>query len=162
MKNGTGKNGQVQGYSIGGKTGTSEDGVNTGKYVASFVGVATIDNPELVILVTLYNPTGEGGHGGGGTAGPVVAQVLGEVLPYIEFKKDKETEEDLKEEVMVPNLVNKTISEAKKELKEIQLELEIETELEEYNSEAIITEQIPKPGIKIKQGGKIICEILLN
>ena len=62
---GTGKNAQVQGYRIGGKTGTSEDGVNTGKYVASFIGVAPVENPELAILVTLYNPTGEGGHGGG-------------------------------------------------------------------------------------------------
>lgn len=62
---GTGKNAQVKGYSIGGKTGTSEDGVNTGKYVTSFVGVAPIENPQVVILITLYNPTGEGGHQGG-------------------------------------------------------------------------------------------------
>ncbi len=62
---GTGKNAQVKGYSIGGKTGTSEDGVNTGKYVTSFCGVASISDPELVILITLYNPTGEGGHQGG-------------------------------------------------------------------------------------------------
>ena len=62
---GTGKNSKVAGYRIGGKTGTSEDGVNTGKYVASFCGIAPIDNPEVVMLITLYNPTGEGGHGGG-------------------------------------------------------------------------------------------------
>lgn len=62
---GTGKNAKVKGYSIGGKTGTSEDGVNTGKYVTSFVGVAPTENPQLVILITLYNPTGEGGHQGG-------------------------------------------------------------------------------------------------
>lgn len=62
---GTGKNAQVQGYSIGGKTGTSEDGVNTGKYVTSFIGVASISDPEIAILITLYNPTGEGGHQGG-------------------------------------------------------------------------------------------------
>ncbi len=62
---GTGKNAQVQGYSIGGKTGTSEDGVNTGKYVTSFIGVASISDPEVAILITLYNPTGEGGHQGG-------------------------------------------------------------------------------------------------
>lgn len=62
---GTGKNAQVAGYSIGGKTGTSEDGVNTGKYVTSFIGVAPIEDPELVVLITLYNPTGEGGHQGG-------------------------------------------------------------------------------------------------
>lgn len=59
---GTGKNAQVKGYRIGGKTGTSEDGVNTGKYVTSFVGIAPISDPQIVMLVTLYNPTGEGGH----------------------------------------------------------------------------------------------------
>ena len=62
---GTGKNAQVKGYSIGGKTGTSEDGVNTNKYVTSFIGTASISDPEVVILITLYNPTGEGGHQGG-------------------------------------------------------------------------------------------------
>jgi len=64
---GTGKNAQVQGYSIGGKTGTSEDGVNTGKYVTSFVGVANTDDPEIAIIIILYNPTGEGGHHTGKT-----------------------------------------------------------------------------------------------
>ena len=59
---GTGKNAQVSGYNVGGKTGTSEDGVNTNKYVTSFIGVAPVTNPKLTILVTLYNPTGEGGH----------------------------------------------------------------------------------------------------
>ncbi len=62
---GTGKNARVEGYNIGGKTGTSEDGVNTGKYVTSFIGVAPTDDPQIAILVTLYNPTGEGGHQGG-------------------------------------------------------------------------------------------------
>jgi stage V sporulation protein D (sporulation-specific penicillin-binding protein) len=62
VSEGTGKNAKVVGYRIGGKTGTSEDGVNTGKYVTSFIGVANIDDPQIAILITLYNPTGEGGH----------------------------------------------------------------------------------------------------
>ena len=62
VSEGTGKNAKVAGYRIGGKTGTSEDGVNTNKYVTSFCGVAPIDNSQVVVLVTLYNPTGEGGH----------------------------------------------------------------------------------------------------
>ncbi len=62
---GTGKNAKVAGFRVGGKTGTSEDGVNTNKYVTSFVGVAPISDPKVTILVTLYNPTGEGGHQGG-------------------------------------------------------------------------------------------------
>ena len=65
VSEGTGKNAKVAGYRIGGKTGTSEDGVNTNKYVTSFCGVTPIDNPQVVVLVTLYNPTGEGGHQGG-------------------------------------------------------------------------------------------------
>ena len=65
VSEGTGKNAKVAGYRIGGKTGTSEDGVNTNKYVTSFIGVAPIENPQVVLLVTLYNPTGEGGHQGG-------------------------------------------------------------------------------------------------
>ena len=65
VSEGTGKNAKVAGYRIGGKTGTSEDGVNTNKYVTSFIGVAPIDDPQVVLLITLYNPTGEGGHQGG-------------------------------------------------------------------------------------------------
>lgn len=65
VNEGTGKNAQVNGYNVGGKTGTSEDGVNTGKRIASFVGVADITDPEVAIIVILYNPTGEGGHQGG-------------------------------------------------------------------------------------------------
>ena len=80
---GTGKNAQVEGFSVGGKTGTSEDGVNTGKYVTSFMGVAPIEDPEVTILITLYNPTGEGGHQGGSVAAPIASEILGEVLPYL-------------------------------------------------------------------------------
>ena len=89
VSEGTGKNARVKGYTIGGKTGTSEDGVNTGKYVTSFVGIADINNPEVAIIIVLYNPTGEGGHQGGGVAAPIAQQVLGEVLPYLEIKKQE-------------------------------------------------------------------------
>lgn len=65
VSEGTGKKAQVKGYYVGGKTGTSEDGVNTNRYVTSFVGVADINNPEVVIIIILYNPIGEGGHQGG-------------------------------------------------------------------------------------------------
>jgi len=83
VSEGTGKNAQVAGYNVGGKTGTSEDGVNTGKYVTSFCGVAETDDPEIVLLITLYNPTGEGGHQGGGVAAPLAGQILSEILPYL-------------------------------------------------------------------------------
>ena len=155
---GTGKNAQVKGYSIGGKTGTSEDGVNTGKYVTSFVGVAPISNPKLVILITLYNPTGEGGHQGGGVAAPIASQVLGEVLPYLEVKKDNETEEDVKNKVAVPNLEGMTIGEAKKVLKDLNLNLEYNEENTENEEERKITEQVPVSGVEVLEESSIIVK----
>ena len=155
---GTGKNAQVKGYSIGGKTGTSEDGVNTGKYVTSFVGVAPISDPKLVILITLYNPTGEGGHQGGGVAAPIASQVLGEVLPYLEVKKDNEKEEEAKNKVAVPNLEGMTIGEAKKVLKDLNLNLEYNEENTENEEERIITEQVPVSGVEVLEESSIIVK----
>lgn len=86
---GTGKNARVQGYNVGGKTGTSEDGVNTGKYVTSFIGVAPTDDPQMCILVTLYNPTGLSGHQGGTVAAPVAGKILTEVMEYLEIEKSE-------------------------------------------------------------------------
>lgn len=93
VSEGTGKNAKVLGYNVGGKTGTSEDGVNTGKYVTSFIGVAPTDNPQMTILVTLYNPTGEGGHQGGGVAAPVAGKILNEVIGYLGIEPTEEVEE---------------------------------------------------------------------
>ena len=90
VSEGTGKNARVQGYNVGGKTGTSEDGVHTGKYITSFIGVAPTDNPMVCILVVLYNPTGEAGHQGGTIAAPVAGKVLNEVLNYLEIEKTEE------------------------------------------------------------------------
>ena len=154
---GTGKNAQVKGYSIGGKTGTSEDGVDTGKYVTSFVGVAPVSDPEVVVLITLYNPTGEGGHQGGGVAAPIGSQVLGEVLPYLEIKKDNISEEDVRKTVEVPNVVGLTISEAKKVLKEVNLEINYD-ETGENNSDKIITKQTPISGVEIYEGTRVAVE----
>ena len=89
VSEGTGKKAQVKGYSVGGKTGTSEDGVNTGKYVTSFVGVADISDPEVVIIILLYNPTGEGGHQGGGIAAPIASQVLRRSFTIFRSKKTR-------------------------------------------------------------------------
>jgi len=148
---GTGKNAQVEGYSIGGKTGTSEDGVNTGKYVTSFVGVADIKDPEVVILILLYNPTGEGGHQGGAIAAPIASQVLGEVLPYLEIQK-QQNEEEIKQIIEMPNVTGFNSTEAKKILEELGLEVEINGEVMDG---AIVTEQLPKKGIQVNSGSKV-------
>ena len=144
---GTGKNARVEGYNVGGKTGTSEDGVNTGKRIASFVGVADITNPEVVIVVILYNPTGEGGHQGGGVAAPVAGEILGEVLPYLEITKKTE---EVDEKISMPNVTGLTFKEAKNILKESGIETDSQLE-----DESTITDQLPKTGIEITTGTKV-------
>ena len=158
VADGTGRNSQVKGYRIGGKTGTSEDGVNTGKYVTSFIGVAPISDPSVAILITLYNPTGEGGHQGGGVAAPIGSQIFGEVLPYLEIIKDGEQDEQVIE-IEVPNVEGKTLKEAESILKESNLNLIINNEEEGMDKETIIVkEQTPKAGIKVKEGSSVYID----
>ncbi len=160
VADGTGRNSQVKGYRIGGKTGTSEDGVNTGKYVTSFIGVAPISDPSVAVLITLYNPTGEGGHQGGGVAAPIGSQIFGEVLPYLEVVKDNEEVEQIKNDVQVPNIEGKSIKEAESILKENNLKLVINNEQEGIDKEnTIIKEQTPKEGVKVKEEANIYVEL---
>ena len=159
VSEGTGKNAKVAGYRIGGKTGTSEDGVNTNKYVTSFLGVAPIENPQIVLLVTLYNPTGEGGHQGGGVAAPVGGKIFSEVLPYLEVSQGNSDEVEVKEEVDTPDLIGKSLKEAKELLKESGLEMQVQNEVEDLDYEnTIVKNQTPKAGIKINKGNKVYVE----
>lgn len=159
VSEGTGKNAKVAGYRIGGKTGTSEDGVNTGKYVTSFIGVAPIDNPQLVMLITLYNPTGEGGHQGGGVAAPLAGQIFREILPYMEINQGNADEVEQTEQLSTPDILGKSISEAEKILKENNLEMVIENNQDEQSEidkeNTFITEQTPNAGIVINKGSKV-------
>ncbi len=145
----------VVGYRIGGKTGTSEDGVNTGKYVTSFIGVAPISDPQVAILITLYNPTGEGGHQGGGVAAPIASQVLGEILPVLGITKDAGTDEEVKQSVVVPEVRNTTVKEAIEKLKEAGLDYNLNCDENINQEEVVIVEQLPKPGLSINTGTKV-------
>ena len=156
VSEGTGKNAKVAGYRIGGKTGTSEDGVNTNKYVTSFLGVAPIENPQVVVLVTLYNPTGEGGHQGGGVAAPVGGQVFSEILPYLEVAQGNQDEVETVEQIQVPNVQGLSIKDAEKVVKELGLDLNIENDSEDIDKEnTVVTEQTPKEGITVNKGSKV-------
>jgi len=85
VANGTGKNASIEGYRIGGKTGTAQKvgpgGYMPGKYIASFIGFAPADNPQIVFLVAIDEP--EGIYYGGQIAAPVFKNVMQDVLPYI-------------------------------------------------------------------------------
>ena len=83
---------QVQGYTIGGKTGTSEPDPNHKEngYVSSFLAIAPVENTKLVVLLTLYAPQTTNYYGGK-IAAPVVSQILSEVLPYMNIPSNETT-----------------------------------------------------------------------
>ena len=83
VSEGTGKNGYVEGFSVGGKTATSQTlPRGSGKYIASFIGFAPAEDPQVIALVIIHNPKGV--YYGGTIAAPVVRQLFENILPYLE------------------------------------------------------------------------------
>ncbi len=83
VSEGTGRNGYVEGFSVGGKTATSQTlPRGSGKYIASFIGFAPADDPQVIALVVIHNPKGV--YYGGTIAAPVVRQLFENILPYME------------------------------------------------------------------------------
>ena len=147
VESGTGKYAQVKGYSVAGKTGTSEPDYSdeNSYYVASFAGISPVESPEVVVLVTLYGPEGDI-HSGSTLAGPVVAKILKEVLPYLGIQSDttdSETEEDL---ITLSNVKNKTMAEAKKIIEKQGFNCEISG-----NEDDIVSSQMPAAGTKLME-----------
>ena len=85
VADGSGRNGAVEGYRVGGKTATSQTlPRGSGKYIASFLGFAPADDPQVLALAVIHNP--QGTYYGGQIAAPVVKQLFENILPYLEKK----------------------------------------------------------------------------
>lgn len=146
VSDGTGRYAQVKGYYIAGKTSTAEQGRGADKkYVASFIGLAPADDPEVAIIFNLYNPQSERGHQGGGICAPVVGNILGEVLEYLEVAKDYEYEDNTENTVIVPDVTNRTLAEAKKMLTNIGLKYSVD-ETTETSDDSMVVSQMPVAG----------------
>ena len=148
VDSGTGRYAQVKGYSIAGKTGTSEPDYTSEDdvYVASFVAIAPVESPELVVLVTLYGPEGEN-RSGSSAAAPVVSQILSEVLPYLEVPSDTTDSNSFVETITLSNVKNKTVAEAKKIIENQGFECVISG-----NNDDIVSEQMPVAGTALIEG----------
>ncbi len=154
---GTGRHGAVNGYSIGGKTGTSEPTENNKDdgYVASYVAISPIENTQVALLLTLYDPS-NGNHQGGQVAGPVVSQMLSEILPYLDVPSDSTTSEsDSSNLITLPEIRNKTVSEAEKVLKDAGFS-SIKISCSGDPNSTLVADQVPKPGIKLQKSATIM------
>lgn len=158
VEKGTGKWAKVDGYTIGGKSGTSEP-IESKKeeegYTASFIAISPIENTQVVCLVVLYKPEGAAGHQGGQTAGPVASQIMSEVLPYLGIPTNDTKAETTttNTSIAVQDVTNKTIAEAKKVLKESGFNVSVSSSGDENNT--LVSEQIPKFGIYLEEGSTI-------
>ncbi len=149
VEDGGGKYAQVKGYTIGGKTGTSEPDPNhlENGYVASFVAIAPVDNAELVVLLTLYAPR-TSNYYGGSIAAPAVSQILAEVLPYLDIPSNETSTSSTQDLISTPDVTNKTVAEAQKKLQEAGLEYSTN-----LSADDIVTEQVPPKGTQLTNGG---------
>ena len=158
VTDGTGRYAAVNGYSVGGKSGTSEppDDKKSQGYVASFIAISPAENPEVICLVVLQNPNsdGNGSHQGGITCAPVASQILSEVLPHLGITSSNTSSTENQESlVTLPDVTSKTLSEARSILEATGFKVVLKTSAE---ASANVTSQYPKSGISL-QSGSIIC-----
>ena len=147
VSDGTGGQAYLEGFRIGGKTGTSEKlPRGNGKYVASFAGIAPTDDPQVVLILLLDEP--QGVHTGGATAAPLAGKILDDVLRYIGIQPTTVSSED--GEITVPDVVGENISVARQTLNELGLRCLTEGDGETVNI------QIPKADAVIAEGGTVI------
>jgi len=152
VSSGTGKYADLKGYSIGGKSGTSENlAQNDGTYVASFIGLSPTVNTEVVILVALYNPKGDSFQGGE-IAGPVVGQILSEVLPYIGVASTSDGSDSDYTTTLMPDVKNKTIAEARNILHSYGFTVHTDSTIADTD---IVFNQMPKAGIHLLDGADV-------
>lgn len=158
VDNATGSRAQIPGYSVGGKTGTSqvpdyENGGYTSDVIASFIGMAPMEDPKYTILYIIDSPAG--GDQGGEIAAPESRDLLEKILKYADIKPNytKEEQKEIDEKtVSVPDVTGKKLSEAKKLLAEKDLKYIISPEMEK-ESEFVVKEQYPEAGEKLTKNG---------
>jgi len=162
---GTGHSAYVPGYRVGGKTGTAQKAGNggylAGKYVASFVGFAPANDPKVVVMVVIDEPSGFS-HFGGVIASPVVKSIISDTLRYLDVKPqytEKELKDMQKPLVQVPELRNIAYKDALKLLAKSKLNAKLESGEGESNLNSLIVDQTPKPGAKINEGGDVILYV---
>ena len=141
VASGTGKNGQVAGYRIGGKTGTADKG-QTGDVVVSFLCFAPADDPQIMMLITMDTPSRSTGTyvSGGNMVAPTASHIMEEILPYLGIEPSYSAEELMGVDTTVPNVIGMSVDEAKDRLKERGFACKVEGDGE------TITDQTPVGG----------------
>lgn len=157
---GGGKIAYLPGYRLGGKTGTAQKVINgsyaQGHYVCSFIGMAPADDPQIVVLAIVDEPTGVMQFGST-TAGPIIKEVMSNTLKYLGVEPEyteEEKSENVKNKVSVPDVRGLTIEDATKVLEEAKLEANIDNDVD-IKEGTVIKDMFPKPGVSVNEGSLI-------
>ena len=159
VEEGTAKNAQVAGFSIGGKTGTSEkidvfdeNGQRVLDKIVSFVGIAPMEDPEYIVLVALDTPSRSTGIyiSGGVMAAPTVGAVMADILPYLGVERHFSEDNVASQEIVLDDFTGFTREETEKKLKSQNL-----TARFAGNSETV-TGQIPAAGKTVPGGSQVL------
>lgn len=150
VSEGSGSGAYIKGYRVGGKTGTSEKTPRgNGKYIASFIGIAPCDDPEIICLVMLDEPT-TGVYFGGIIATPVARNIMEEALLYLGVEPSYTAEELATMEATVPNIIGMNIEQAKQALANANLKYSLE------GNGTQVLNQLPKAGVKVNQQSAVM------
>ena len=148
--NATGKNAYVKGYRIGGKTGTSEKQPRgSDKRIASFVGFAPANDPELVCLIMLDEPQTANKYGGT-IAAPVCAEIIAESLDYLGVEKQYAEGEEHNKELSVPELRNMSLASAKAKAADVGFTYKV------IGNGDTVVDQLPKPREVLSEGSLVL------
>ena len=152
---GTGKNGQVAGYRIGGKTGTAdktETRNTTKEIVVSFMCFAPADDPQYIMLLTMDTPSRTTGTypSGGNMVAPTASSIMAEILPYLGIEPDYTAEEMAGADTAVPNVVGKSAADAKTVLESAGFSCKT------VGSGETVTDQTPAGGAIVPNNANII------
>lgn len=148
---GHGKHAYVAGYRVGGKSGTSEklDTEMDDDYIASFVGVAPCDDPEIAILIFFDEPRTTTYYGGP-LAGPVVGELMGEILPYLGVEPKYTESEKANISVYVPSVEGKDLTDARVQLQRSGFLVKV------VGSGSTVVSQFPTSANKVQKGSTVI------
>lgn len=147
---GTGQNAYVAGYRVGGKTATTEKlPRNQGKYIASFIGVAPMDDPEIAVLVMVDEPQCIP-NGGGAVAAPVVGRIMADALPYLGIEPKYEADEMDRRDISVPNVIGEGKDSAATILKGKGISFRT------VGNGDKVTDQLPSGGVKVPATSEIV------
>ena len=147
VENGGGKNAKVNGYAIGGKTGTAQiyrnGKIESNLHIGSFVGFAPADNPRVALLVTVNEAKVKPDYGGT-TAAPFAAQIFEEILPLLGVSKTEEGAEA--KQTTMPDVTGMNVRDAKAILREAGIDAVTDGE------NPIVTGQLPPAGTTVQEG----------